>query len=138
MRIVYPASDSDKQLDILLLDDDHDLLTAMAELLADCGYRVKGFTDPDSALEFALSHRFLVGVFDYRLGAGKDGLDVVEVMRRLGIQSAFVMVTADVEQATRLRALSLKLFDYLRKPVQPDLLLETVELALLHARKRAA
>jgi DNA-binding NtrC family response regulator len=138
MCAVYPMPDSEKQIDILILDDDRDLLTSIAELLTDCGYKVKGFTDPESALEYALSHRFLVGVFDYRLGPGKDGLDVVEVMRRLGIKSAFVMVTADVEQATRLRALSLKLFDYLRKPVQPDLLLETVELAMLHARKRAA
>lgn len=138
MRLLFPVPDSEKQIDILILDDDHDLLTSMAELLSDCGYKVKGFTDPESALEYALSHRFLVGVFDYRLGPGKDGLDVVEIMRKLGVKAAFVMVTADVEQATRLRALSMKLFDYLRKPVQPDLLLETVELALMHARKRAA
>ena len=35
------------------VDDDIDLLTSMAELLADFGYKVRGFSDADSALEKA-------------------------------------------------------------------------------------
>ena len=45
-----------KDIDILILDDDVDLLTSVAELLADCGYKVKGFADPESAVEFAVDH----------------------------------------------------------------------------------
>ena len=126
------------QLDILVLDDDIDLLTSVAELLTDCGHKVKGIADADSAIEFAMDREFKVGLFDYRLGSLKNGLDVVERMQALGSKAVFLMVTADVEQATQMRALHLKLFEFLRKPVEPDKLIETVERALAHADKIAA
>lgn len=126
------------QVDILVLDDDIDLLSSVADLLTECGYRVKAFTDADSALEFAMDRSFAVGLFDYRLGSIKTGLDVVERMQALGCKSTYVMVTADVEQATQMRALHLKLFEFMRKPVHPEKLLETVGRAMEHAQKLAA
>ena len=127
-----------KQVDILVLDDDVDLLSSVAELLADCGYRVKAFADADSAIDFAMGESFALGLFDYRLGSLKNGLDVVEKMQALGCNSVYVMITADVEQATQMRAVHLKLFEFMRKPVQPEALLETVERALSHANRIAA
>ncbi len=125
-------------IDILVLDDDVDLLTSVADLLTECGYKVKAFTDADLAIEFAMDRTFSLGLFDYRLGSIKTGLDVVERMQALGCKSTYVMVTADVEQATQMRALHLKLFEFMRKPVQPEKLLETVERALEHAQRMAA
>ena len=127
-----------QQVDIIVLDDDVDLLASVAELLADCGYRVKAFADADSAIDFAMGQSFALGLFDYRLGSLKNGLDVVEKMQALGCKSVYVMITADVEQATQMRALHLKLFEFMRKPVQPEKLLETVQRALDHAHKIAA
>ena len=127
-----------KQVDILVLDDDVDLLSSVAELLADYGYRVKAFADADSAIDFAMGESFALGLFDYRLGSLKNGLDVVEKMQALGCKSVYVMITADVEQATQMRAVHLKLFEFMRKPVQPQMLLDTVERALSHANRIAA
>jgi len=129
---------SEKQIDILVLDDDIDLLSSVADLLTDCGYRVKAFADADSAIEFSMSQTFALGLFDYRLGSLKSGLDVVEKMQAMGCKSVYVMITADVEQATQMRALHLKLFEFMRKPVQPEKLLETVQRALDHAGRLAA
>jgi DNA-binding NtrC family response regulator len=126
------------QVDILVLDDDIDLLESVADLLNDCGYRVKAFADADSAIEFAMGRSFSVGLFDYRLGSIKNGLDVVEKMQALGCKSVYVMVTADVEQATQMRALHLKLFEFMKKPVPPELLIETVQRALDQAQREAA
>lgn len=131
-------SEPAKQVDILVLDDDVDLLASVAELLADCGYKVKAFADADSAIEFAMGQSFAVGLLDYRLGSLKNGLDVVEKMQALGCKSVYVMITADVEQATQMRAVHLKLFEFMCKPVQPEKLLETVERALDHAQRMAA
>jgi DNA-binding NtrC family response regulator len=131
------ASD-EKHVDILVLDDDVDLLTTTAELLADTGYRVKGFADPESALEYAIDQSFSVGLFDFRLGSVKNGLDVVETMQALGSRAVYVMVSADVEHATMTRASNLKLFDFMRKPVAPEALLDTVDRAIAQARKLAA
>ena len=116
-------------IDIVVLDDDVDLLTSVAELLADSGYRVKGFADPESAIEFAMERPFKVGVFDFRLGSVKNGLDVVETLRALGSKANYVMVTADVEHDTKIRATDLKVFDFLRKPVQPQELLNLISRA---------
>ena len=129
---------SAKPTDILVLDDDIDLLESVADLLSECGYKVKAFADADSAIEFAMDQSFVLGLFDYRLGSLKSGLDVVEKMQALGCKSVYVMITADVEQATQMRALHLKLFEFMRKPVQPDKLLDTVQRALDHANRVAA
>ena len=129
---------TERKTDIVVLDDDVDLLTSVAELLADCGYRVKGFSDPESAVEFAVDQQFSVGVFDFRLGSVKNGLDVVETLQAMGSKAEFVMVTADVERSTQMRAIGLKVFEYMRKPVQPDELLTTVERAIQQSQLRAA
>jgi DNA-binding NtrC family response regulator len=127
-----------RNVDVMVLDDDVDLLTSVAELLADVGYKVKGFADPESAVEFAVDQKFAVGVFDFRLGSVKNGLDVVETLQAMGSNAAIVMVTADVERSTQLRALGLKVFEFMRKPVQPQELLNTVERALEYSARAAA
>ncbi|MDE2383990.1 MAG: response regulator [Alphaproteobacteria bacterium] len=127
-----------RDIDILILDDDIDLLTSVAELLADSGYKVKGFADPESAVEFAVDQTFAVGLFDFRLGSVKNGLDVVETLQVMGAHSAYVMVTADVERSTQNRAQDLKVFEFMRKPVQPQELLDTVQRAMAQAEKIAA
>jgi DNA-binding NtrC family response regulator len=126
-----------QEIDIMVLDDDVDLLTSVAELLADCGYKVKGFSDPESAVEYAVDQRFSVGVFDFRLGSLKNGLDVVETLQAMGSKAAYVLVTADVERSTQLRALGLKVFEFMRKPVQPQELINTVERAIQFTAKAA-
>ena len=127
-----------KDIDILILDDDVDLLTSVAELLADCGYKVKGFADPESAVEFAVDQTFAVGIFDFRLGSLKNGLDVIETLQVMGAQSTYVMVTADVERSTQVRAADLKIFEFMRKPVQPEELLDIVTRAMALTGKMAA
>ena len=127
-----------KDIDILILDDDVDLLTSVAELLTDCGYKVKGFADPESAVEFAVDQTFALGLFDFRLGSLKNGLDVVETLQIMGSTSEFVMVTADVERSTQLRATNLKVFEFMRKPVQPQELIDTVIRAMELADRKAA
>ena len=127
-----------KDIDILILDDDVDLLTSVAELLADSGYKVKGFADPESAVEFAVDQTFALGLFDFRLGSVKNGLDVVETLEAMGAKSKFVLVTADVERSTQQRAADLQVFEFMRKPVEPQQLLDTVMRALQRDGQLAA
>jgi len=127
-----------KDVDILILDDDVDLLTSIAELLADSGYKVKGFADPESAVEFAVDQTFSIGLFDFRLGSVKNGLDVVETLEAMGAKANYVMVTADVERSTQQRAADLKVFEFMRKPVEPQQLLDCVTRAMEQAQPLAA
>ena len=127
-----------KDIDILILDDDVDLLTSIAELLTDSGYKVKGFADPESAVEFAVDQTFSIGLFDFRLGSVKNGLDVVETLEAMGAKANYVLVTADVERSTQQRAADLKVFEFMRKPVEPQQLLDTVLRALESDNQLAA
>ncbi len=131
-------TNSEKHVDVLILDDDLDLLTTTAELLADMGYKVKGFADPESALEFAIGQTFSVGLFDFRLGSLKNGLDVVETMQALGCKSVYIMLSADVENSTHTRAINHKLFEFIRKPAAPEVLIDTISRALEQSQKIAA
>lgn len=108
-----------KQVDIVVLDDDVDLLSSVAVVLAQ---RLR--LSREGVCRCRLCNRirhgqsFALGLFDYRLGSLKNGLDVVEKMQALGCKSTYVMITADVEQATQMRAVHLKLYEFMRKPVK--------------------
>jgi DNA-binding NtrC family response regulator len=121
---------TESKLDILLVDDDADLLPIVEEVLTSLGYRVKACSTTDSALDVALCRDFAVGLIDYRLGSVKNGLDLIEELQLYRPKAKFVMVTADVEAATRMRAAHLRLFDFLHKPVEPAALISTVKRAL--------
>jgi DNA-binding NtrC family response regulator len=125
-------------VDVLVLDDDVDLLTSVAELLSDSGYKVKGFADPESAIEFAVDRSFQVAVLDFRLGSLKNGLDVVETLQAMGSRAAFILVTADADHDTQRRAHGLKIFGFMHKPVSPQKLLDTVAKAMDQQRALAA
>lgn len=119
-----------KDLDVLLVDDDQELLTSVEDILTGMGYRVKACSSIESALDAALSKEFAIGLIDYRLGSLKNGLDLIEELQVYHPDAKFVMITADVEKATQVRAAHLRLFEYLRKPVLPQTLITTVRRAL--------
>ena len=56
----------------------------------------------------------------------------------MGSKSEFVMVTADVERSTQLRAANLKVFEFMRKPVQPQELIDTITRAMAQCELKAA
>jgi len=121
---------ADMKLDILLVDDDAELLATVEDILKSMGYRVKACAGIEAALDTALSRDFAIGLIDYRLGSLKNGLDLIEELQIYHPDAKFVMITADIEKATQLRAAHLQLFDYLRKPIPPQTLISTVKRAL--------
>src|ERR1044071_1933088 len=88
-----------KDLDVLLVDDDEELLSSVEEILSGMGYRVKACASIDTALDAALSKEFAIGLIDYRLGSLKNGLDLIEELQVYHPHAKFVMITADVEKA---------------------------------------
>lgn len=118
------------KFDILLVDDDEELLTSVEEILKGLGYRVKACASIEAALDAALSKDFAIGLIDYRLGSLKNGLDLIEELQIYHPAAKFVMITADIERATQVRAAHLQLFDFLRKPIPPKTLISTVQRAM--------
>jgi two-component system response regulator (stage 0 sporulation protein F) len=111
---------------VLIADDDEDIRTTLADLIAAEGWRVDEARDGAQALEKALRTPPDVLILDQRM-PGLTGAEVYRGLRARGIATAVVLVTAD--RAARELADSIGVRFYLKKPFDVDELLQTMEAA---------
>ncbi len=118
---------------VLCIDDEAQVRDAMATLLGGWGCRILTASGPEEALA-ALADEGRAPdllVVDYHLGAGPDGLTVIERIRgEWGAEVAAALITADRDATLRARARGQRI-DLLLKPVKPAALR-----ALLRGRRR--
>ena len=106
---------------ILVVDDEPDIVALIVFHLAKAGYRVSTAATGVEALEAARREQPALIVLDLML-PGLSGYDVLEQLRdseptkSVGV----LMLTARVDEADRVRGLSLGADDYLTKPFSPQ------------------
>lgn len=110
---------------ILVLEDDSTLREILEELLEDEGYRVTSAASSAGALEQVTQEDFDLLLFDIRM-EGMDGLEALQRMRQRGHRFPSLAMTGFAGDDDPVRALKLGVGDYLRKPFQPEELLESV------------
>ena len=117
---------------ILLIEDDLAVLEATRIMLEGIGARVACAMSREDALSIVDSKGFepdLV-VSDHRLPEGETGVDLLrQIGDRLGRPVPGVIITGDTSEA-RIRDARRAGYPVLRKPVDPERLLEIVDLAL--------
>jgi len=117
---------------ILLVEDDRDLRRFLSKALREEGYGVTETDSGDRALERALDGSFSCLVLDVML-PGRDGFSVVAELRKRGIATPVLLLTAKDELESRVRGLEGGADDYVTKPFDlPELL------ARVHALIRRA
>ncbi len=117
---------------ILLVEDDRDLRRFLSKALREEGYGVTETDSGDRALERALEGSFSCLVLDVML-PGRDGFSVVSELRKRGIATPVLLLTAKDELESRVRGLEGGADDYVTKPFDlPELL------ARVHALIRRA
>ena len=107
---------------LLLVEDERDLAAMLVELLAGEGYRVDHAPDGQSGLHRALTTAYDVIVLDRGLPA-IDGLDLLRRLRRKGVRTPVLVLTAYDTVADRVAGLDSGAQDYLGKPFEVDELL---------------
>jgi DNA-binding response OmpR family regulator len=112
---------------ILVADDDAKAAGLVVQGLKAEGYAVDLARDGDEAAWLAETHPYDVLVFDVMM-PGKDGFTAVRYLRRKGINTPVIFLTARGEVEDRIRGLDAGGDDYLVKPFS---------LAELQARLRA-
>lgn len=112
---------------ILIVEDDPSLLQMLGALLRRRGYRVKLAADGRSALRALSKEDFAVAIVDIEL-PDISGLDVL-ANAQVGTLRPIVLSGVESIDAA-IAALRIGAFDFLRKPVDPDELLQAVERAL--------
>ncbi len=112
---------------ILVAEDDAKAASLVVQGLQAEGYAVDLARDGDEAVWLAESHPYDVLVFDVMM-PGKDGFTAVRHLRRKGVNTPVIFLTARGEVEDRIRGLDAGGDDYLVKPFS---------LAELQARLRA-
>ena len=100
---------------LLLAEDTRDLNRAVSAVLTHEGYRVDSVYDGTSALEHIRRDTFDVIILDIMM-PGMSGLEVLTAVRKLGIVTPVLLLTARAEVDDRVAGLDAGADDYLTKP----------------------
>jgi two-component system OmpR family response regulator len=116
---------------LLVVDDDRDIRTLVAQFLSKHGYRVTAVRDGAEMMKALEASRVDLIVLDLML-PGEDGLSLC---RRLRATSPIpiVMLTAMGEETDRIVGLEMGADDYLAKPFSPRELLARIKAVLRRA-----
>jgi CheY-like chemotaxis protein/Flp pilus assembly protein TadD len=121
----------------LVVDDFADMRSAIKGILSSLGVtRVDQARNGSEAIAKMQNKRFDVILCDYNLGPGKDGQQVLEEARHrqlIGVDTIFIMITAENTREMVMGAVEYAPDSYLSKPFTKDLL--QTRLAKLFERK---
>jgi PAS domain S-box-containing protein len=122
---------------VLIVDDDHDFAEGLLEILEMQGYPIQIAHDVDKAIAAAKGFVPEVALLDIRLGRS-SGLDLLAALVAVRPGIVCVMMTGYAALETAVEALKQGAYDYLRKPINGDELLATLQRCHEKIRLRAA
>ncbi len=114
---------------ILVVDDDADTCALLVDVLEDEGYTVFPHISGERARDALKRERFDLILADIKMPR-VTGLDLLQHVRRMGLDTKFILMTAYASLDTALEALRGEAFDYLIKPFPLGELRERVREAL--------
>jgi CheY-like chemotaxis protein/anti-sigma regulatory factor (Ser/Thr protein kinase) len=116
---------------ILIVEDDGASRRLLEQLLASDGYRVASARDGADALRRLARGRFDLILLDVWMPR-MTGLELLEQVRKRRPRLRIIMVTADDTSATLLHSVKRHATEFVRKPIDPDALLDVVRRVLEH------
>jgi len=122
---------------ILLVDDEHEFITTLAERLELRGINPRVVFDGESALEAVAAAEPHVMVLDV-LMPGIKGLEVLERIKRTNPNVQVLLLTGHGSTRDGIEGMRLGAFDYMMKPLNIDTLIEKMDSAIDYASKAAA
>ena len=120
---------------VLVVEDEPALAFSLKLDLETEGYRVETVTDGESAVQRAREGEFDLILLDVML-PHKDGFEVARELRRAGLTTYIIMLTAKAQEAEKVLGLELGADDYITKPFSPRELRARVK-AVLRRSDRA-
>ena len=103
---------------ILIAEDDRDIAMGLEDDLRDEGYQVTVVGDGESASATAQSETFDLILLDVMLPR-KDGFEVCRALRKAGVTTPVIMLTARAQEVERVFGLEIGADDYVTKPFSP-------------------
>lgn len=104
---------------ILIIDDEKNICSSLSGFLNDMGHSTKTQMDGIAGLKTATSEYFDLIFLDVKL-PGKNGLEVLEALRKAKPNQQVVMISGDADLQTAVKATKLGAYNFLEKPLNPD------------------
>jgi FixJ family two-component response regulator len=121
---------------IAIIDDEVSICRALSRLVRVANYRAETFCSPIGFLEFLSREMPDCVVLDLQMPS-MTGVELQQKLQQLADPPPVIIITAHDEPKTRERCLALGAVCYLRKPIEGDVLLDSIECAV-RARREAA
>jgi DNA-binding response OmpR family regulator len=122
---------------ILIVEDEPDIAVALEDDLRTEGYEVEVAPDGPTASRRAREAQWDLLLLDVML-PGKDGFEVCRELRRAGIQTPIIFLTARAQEAEKILGLELGADDYVTKPFSPRELRARIKTVLRRVSPEAA
>jgi len=122
---------------LLIVEDDPTLRQALTFNLAREGYDVSSSADGEAALEAARNERLDLILLDVML-PGMSGLEVLRALRRDGVSTPVIVLSAKGDEIDRVVGLKVGADDYVSKPFSRPELLARIEAVLRRHRREPA
>jgi CheY-like chemotaxis protein len=114
---------------ILVVDDDGATRRLLERLLTSAGHTVASARDGKDALRRLARRRFDLILLDVWMPR-MSGLDLLERLRKRSPRQRVIMLTADDTSATLLHSVKRQATEFVRKPIDPEALLDLVRMVL--------
>ena len=124
---------TERPVRVLVVDDDETFRFAMERRLRGSGHHVECVGNGEAALERLAIAVFNVILLDLRM-PGLSGVDTLRRIRDTEIAAQVVMLTGHPDYDDCVEAMKLRAFHFLRKPMEPALIEETLLVAVSHGR----
>jgi two-component system, OmpR family, alkaline phosphatase synthesis response regulator PhoP len=121
---------------ILIVEDEPAIALGLEDDLKMEGYQVEVAGDGITGARRAREGAFDLILLDVML-PGKDGFEVCRELRRAGLKTPILILTAKAREAEKVMGLELGADDYVTKPFSPRELLARVRAALRHTSRTA-
>jgi len=104
------------QAKVLLIDDEVEFGSALAERLRLRDYDARAFSQPKDALDIIQNDPPHVVLLDFRM-PGMDGIEVLKIIRQMNPSIEVIMLTGHADTWSIEEGMKIGAFDYIMKPV---------------------
>lgn len=111
---------------ILIIDDERSIRNSLKEILADEGYDVDVAEDGAQGLAMADKEKYSIIFCDIKM-PGMDGVEVLDKLVEMGIDSAVVMISGHGDISTAVECIKKGAFDFIPKPLDLNRILITIK-----------
>lgn len=112
---------------VLVLEDDANLREILVDVVESLDYQVSGAESAKVALHLGTQFDFDLVISDIRMAGPTDGLGVLAALKQRRPALACIVITGFADQTAPLRALQIKVDDYLYKPFEVEDIVEAIE-----------